>query len=180
MFDRARRAFVTFAVGMAAVTVQVGAAPEIALAQMGRYCERRTTDCWDCADITFPAEIPCVVDACAPGDLCVIEDGTETCFGPSRVCCPAGESCDPPSQSFPCDPCCRPDCTFCGDGVVNGIETCDPPGSDPPPPGGGACRALSCTYCGDGIRNGFEECDGSAAGCTVGDTCTSACTCVVG
>jgi cysteine-rich repeat protein len=66
--------------------------------------------------------------------------------------------------------------------VVNGPnETCDPPGSDPPPPGGNLCRT-DCTYCGDGVtqtQNG-EQCDdannvdndGCHNDCTLGPTPT--------
>jgi cysteine-rich repeat protein len=46
----------------------------------------------------------------------------------------------------------------CGNLVVEAGETCDPPGSDPPPSGGNLCRA-DCTYCGDGFPNGGEDCD---------------------
>jgi cysteine-rich repeat protein len=58
---------------------------------------------------------------------------------------------------------CRNDCTstppsLCGNLTLNPGETCDPPGSDPPPPGGNLCR-VDCTYCGDGIPNGTEACD---------------------
>jgi hypothetical protein len=45
----------------------------------------------------------------------------------------------------------------CGNGSVEGGETCDPPGSLQPP-NGNACRA-DCTYCGDGIPQAPESCD---------------------
>jgi len=37
-----------------------------------------------------------------------------------------GETCDPPGvQQLPKDNLCRPDCTFCGDGIVDQVEFCD-------------------------------------------------------
>src|SRR5262249_27610148 len=54
---------------------------------------------------------------------------------------------------------------FCGNGIVESGETCDPPGSVQPPDGN-VCRA-DCTFCGDGVVNGpvnkddpgYESCD---------------------
>jgi hypothetical protein len=46
---------------------------------------------------------------------------------------------------------------FCGDGVVQAPETCDPPGSIPAGTNN-TCRA-NCTYCGDGITQAGEACD---------------------
>ena len=77
-----------------------------------------------------------------------------------------GETCDPPSNTaeafqFGNDHVvglCRSDCTYCGDGVVNGNEECDTgvafmPSAD--------CKACRIPYCGDGtvdIERG-EQCD---------------------
>lgn len=49
---------------------------------------------------------------------------------------------------------------FCGNGVVDPGETCDPPGSTSamPPGNTNPCRP-DCTYCGDGVQNGTETCD---------------------
>jgi cysteine-rich repeat protein len=50
--------------------------------------------------------------------------------------------------------------TFCGDGIIQAPETCDPPGFPGPGPQPGTCRD-DCTYCGDAIVNGdpVEDCD---------------------
>src|SRR5690349_11882651 len=54
----------------------------------GRYCERTSPMCWDCADITFPAATPCSAPmGCAPGELCVDQSGVPTCFTPTAYCC---------------------------------------------------------------------------------------------
>lgn len=61
----------------------------------------------------------------------------------------------------------------CGDGVVNGSETCDvnaflsSSGCF-----GSGCRS-DCTCCGDGVVNGTEECDDNNV--TSGDGCSSTC-----
>jgi cysteine-rich repeat protein len=87
-----------------------------------------------------------------------------------------GEQCDDGNTID--DDICHNDCTFnqplgCGNGLPDPGETCDPPGSDPPPPGGNLCR-LTCTYCGDGITNSGEPCDD---GNTVDDdSCHNDCT----
>ena len=87
---------------------------------------------------------PCTVDMCNSGGgafLCQHEDCNSVPGGscPSQ-CLPAecgngrldpGETCDPPDPTpvpgRPGDVVCRPDCTFCGDGVVQAGhgETCD-------------------------------------------------------
>jgi len=55
----------------------------------------------------------------------------------------------------------------CGNGVVEGGETCDPPGV-PMPPNNNPCRD-DCTYCGDGVvqSGDGESCDdgNSVSGC---------------
>jgi cysteine-rich repeat protein len=45
----------------------------------------------------------------------------------------------------------------CGNGLLDGGETCDPPGPGQPP-NGNPCRT-DCTYCGDALVNGAETCD---------------------
>ncbi len=74
----------------------------------GRYCERSTDLCWRCADIEFPAAIPCSdASMCGPGMLCVDQSGTPTCFDPVTVCCAAA----------PCEtaPGCMAAASSCGD-----------------------------------------------------------------
>ena len=111
---------------------------------------------------------------------------TPSC-GDGTVTASIGETCDPPGSQTTGE-ICRDDCTFCGDGVVQGNEQCD---------GGATCTAQctwvtgctnpdaynynanavvddgSCIWCGDGTVNGPEECDGGA-------TCTAQCTWVTG
>jgi len=90
----------------------------------------------------------------------------------------AGEACD--DGNMVDDDQCANSCTagpgqqtLCGDDIVGPGETCDPPGSDPAPPGGNLCR-VGCTYCGDGAQNGTEDCDD---GNTVDDdACRNNCT----
>jgi cysteine-rich repeat protein len=91
------------------------------------------------------------------GNLCRTDC---TYCGDARI--QLGEQCDDGNNVD--DDICHNNCTFnqppgCGNGViVMPNETCEPPGSDPPPPGGNLCR-INCTYCGDGIVNSGEQCD---------------------
>jgi hypothetical protein len=105
-----------------------------------------------------------------------IVDGSlgETCDPPGAVqnngnlcrddCTYCGDGVvDPGEECDPgADPECMLDCTiapFCGDGVVDPGEFCDPPGSIPDPSfPDNLCRE-DCTYCGDGVVNDGEECD---------------------
>lgn len=85
-------------------------------------------------------------------------------------------------------------CTYlvrCGDGVLGGIEQCDPPHPgagcaadcrlehgfvcDPPPtpPAPSVPSACHATICGDGVKEGTEACDDHAA--IDGDGCSSTC-----
>jgi TQXA domain-containing protein len=70
-----------------------------------------------------------------------------------------GETCDPPGAPQPNGQFCRDDCTFCGDGHLDGGEACDdgPNNSDIAP---NACRT-DCTLpsCGDGVIDTGETCD---------------------
>jgi len=61
---------------------------------------------------------------------------------------------------------------FCGDGIVDLGETCDPPGV-PQPPSGNDCRG-DCTFCGDFIVDPGEDCDDGNN--TDGDGCENDCT----
>ena len=69
----------------------------------------------------------------------------------------------------------------CGDGAVNGFESCDqsatPNGCGP----GEQCSGCSWCFgvCGDGIRSPSEQCDASAGpdGCAAGYACTGSCYC---
>jgi cysteine-rich repeat protein len=60
----------------------------------------------------------------------------------------------------------------CGNGTLDGDETCDPPGA-PQPPNQNVCRA-DCTFCGDGLVQAGEECDDGNDVDT--DTCRNDCT----
>jgi fibro-slime domain-containing protein len=74
---------------------------------------------------------------------------------------------------------CSMDCAYggyCGDGVVNGTESCDRGAQNGQEYGDDSC-GYDCQpgpRCGDGIRNGAEECDGSlhcSAGCLIEGYC---------
>ena len=98
-----------------------------------------TSDPRDCSDGN-----PCTLDGCenaGGGFLCVNTDCNEvqgkpcpldvpTCLllacGNTIVEAGNGETCDPPgSTMLPNGQPCRADCTYCGDAVKNGSETCD-------------------------------------------------------
>ena len=71
---------------------------------------------------------------------------------------------------------CQLDCTlgdFCGDGTINGPESCDRGALNGQEYGADSCGydCLAGPRCGDGVRNGPEECDGTP-GCL--DDCTMA------
>ncbi len=65
-----------------------------------------------------------------------------------------------------------PFCHYCGNGVLEPGETCDPPGS-PAGASGNPCRA-DCTVCGDGVQDPGEICDDGNA--VPGDGCEQDCT----
>ena len=115
-----------------------------------------------CGNMIVEARETCDPPASDPpppgGNLCRADC---TYCGDARVQTLDGEQCDDGNTID--DDICHNNCTFnqppgCGDGVVVAPETCDPPGSDPPPPGGNLCR-INCTYCGDGVVNSGEQCD---------------------
>ena len=68
-------------------------------------------------------------------------------------------------------------CAWCGDGKINGTDTCDgtafPTGQTPTE--GYRCNACNLEWCGDGKINGTETCDGTTlpAGSPTGSTCTA-------
>jgi hypothetical protein len=61
----------------------------------GRHCERRTDQCWVCADIAFPAEIGCR-KSCRRSQVCVTQHGQDLCLPATRVCCLPNQPCDTP------------------------------------------------------------------------------------
>jgi len=82
---------------------------------------------------------------------------------------------------------------LCGDGLVEGLETCDPPGSavtdcccavcERPGSGDPSCRPCSgcrpdCTYCGDGVVDAAEQCDDGNF--VEGDACDASCRVICG
>lgn len=72
------------------------------------------------------------------------------------------------------------DCAFCGDGIVDAPEICDPPFSIMGCPDGSSCNATcdGCrTVCGDGRLAASEVCDPPFAqqGCPQGEVCSAAC-----
>ena len=79
-----------------------------------------------------PASCP---TSCDDGDACTIDalEGsaaacTAACVTTAEITeCVAGDGCCPAGCSLPTDP----DCAVCGDSVIEGPETCDPPGSCP-------------------------------------------------
>ena len=114
----------------------------------------------------------CDMGACQPLPTC--DDGTmngmETdvdCGGMMCATCDEGEMCgeDDDCSTALCDggTCTTP---VCGDGAVEGLETCDE-GSDGTPMETADCD-VDCTavMCGDGVQNisALEECDGDGAG----------------
>ena len=114
--------------GAAVILLFVGASAAHA---GGRYCERRTDLCWDCADIQFPAEIPCTdPSGCSGGELCVNQSDVPTCFTPTEYCC----------ASAPCEtaPGCSGSASSCGDVEPDGrFDHCTFLSDCPPPPDGG-------------------------------------------
>lgn len=159
------------------------------LVQAGEACDDGNTDDTDACRNDCTLNQP---PACGNGSL----DAGETCdppgsdpFPPGGNLCRTtcnycgdgivndGESCDDGNTDD--NDACRNNCTVntaptCGDGSLNQPgETCDPPGSDPPPAGGELCRS-DCTYCGDGVVDGAEECDD--ANTNDGDACRNDCT----
>ncbi len=115
------------------------------------------TSCGD--DLVGPGETcdPPGSDPAPPGgSLCRV--GCTYCGDGAQN---SGEACD--DGNLVDDDACRNDCTLmppnpCGNFQIDAGETCDPPGSDPPPAGGGLCR-VNCTYCGDNGLQAGEDCD---------------------
>lgn len=91
---------------LAAVVAGSIAVSATADAADGRYCERRTSLCWDCADISFPAAIPCAdASACTALDLCVDQDAAPACLPSTYVCCDQAPCERPPQCPDPANSC---------------------------------------------------------------------------
>lgn len=116
----------------------------------------------------------------APGVDCTLPCRTAppqdscTCCGDDVLQASAGEQCDgvifepgAPATHGPC----RNDCTFCGDGAVNGGEECDDGNAVD---NDGCTNACTNPRCGDGIVQAPEECDDGNL--VNNDACTNACT----
>jgi len=113
-----------------------------------------------------------IVDACAPGCLTPPSCGDgqlQVAVGDFSEECDLGTAGNTGGYGG-----CTASCQlgpYCGDGDVDGSETCDTPGSFTTYASGpGACNynCRQAPYCGDGTRNGTEICDGGA-------NCNSSC-----
>lgn len=60
----------------------------------GRQCERTSERCWRCADISFPAKIPCSQTSPCSG-VCVEQNGAPQCLATGEFCC-SKPPCDRP------------------------------------------------------------------------------------
>jgi hypothetical protein len=69
-------------------------APPAAPKNRGRHCIRAGESCWRCADIEFPASVPCTLPGC--NGVCVERSGTKVCADAKRWCCADGEACSVP------------------------------------------------------------------------------------
>ena len=89
---------------------------------------------------------------CGAALICVAGGCVAPTCGDDVVTTEVGETCDGSAG-------CRPDCTACGDGVVDDGEDCDS-GARNSDSERGACRT-DCTEarCGDGVRDPGEGCD---------------------
>lgn len=73
---------------------------------------------------------------------------------------------------------CRADCTlaFCGDGVVDAMESCDDGDANSDDPGANCRSNCALATCGDGIVDAGEQCDdGLANSDTAPDACRTTC-----
>lgn len=87
-----------------------------------------------------------------------------------------GESCEPPGDAqAPFDNLCRGDCTFCGDGIQDAGEQCEPAGTTFAD--GTICRE-DCTIqqCGDGVLDPGEQCEPAGTTLVTGEICRLDCT----
>lgn len=102
-------------------------------------------------------------------------------FGPPAPFCgdgniDPGETCDPPGQPMGEPDECRDNCTFCGDGVLNGDEECDD-GNNDPNDGCDPYCVVEAPFCGDGEVNApGETCDPPGQPLDQPDECRDDCT----
>jgi cysteine-rich repeat protein len=131
----------------------------------GETCDRTDTGTSGCTAVGSGRADACRPDG-APVDSC-------TCCGDGFIQATSGETCDDGNDVN--TDACRTNCTFCGDGIVNGGEVCDD---------GNAVNTDCCTNacalpdCGDGIvtttcPGSNEECDDANLVNT--DCCTNVC-----
>ena len=109
--------------------------------------------------------------SCTDGDSCTIDQMTGSSANCNVACshiiittCVAGDGCCPAGCNANTDSDCSP---TCGNTVVEGGETCDPPSSCP-------------TSCNDGNACTSDQMTGSSANCNVTCSHTSVTTCVTG
>ena len=109
--------------------------------------------------------------SCTDGDSCTVDQMTGSsancnvaCSHTSITTCVAGDGCCPAGCNANADSDCSPSC---GNGVVEGGETCDPASSCP-------------TSCTDGNACTLDQMTGSSANCNVTCSHTSITTCVAG
>ena len=144
-------------------------------------CNAQHNNCvyeFDCRVPGDSGEDCCGSDDCVSG-LCDEQTGecgyVERCQ--DTYCCGDGTICkdhNDCTRDVCVDGCCefQPLESCCGNGTLEGDETCDPPGSEVGS-NGALCRE-DCTYCGDGNVDRNEACDDGNTDDT--DDCRSNCT----
>lgn len=70
-----------------------------------RYCTRGSDGCWDCVDMQFPEEIPCLGPTPGCNGICVHAGPHARCAPASHVCCASG-ACETPPITGDCEPEC--------------------------------------------------------------------------
>lgn len=145
-------------------------------------------DCTYCGDGATDASEQCDDGNSNDNDTCRNDCTLSSTCGDGTVNAP-GETCEPPGSTQGNGNVCRVDCTYCGDGNVDGGEQCDDgnsndsdgcandctfnafcgdgsvnaPGETCDPPGStesnGNTCQVDCTYCGDGNVDAGETCD---------------------
>ena len=142
-------------------------------------------------DVDLQSSVGVTVDAGAPGvfghldviahqglevdslaSLSALPDG-EVTLSYRKTAMVAPDAVIAPTSLLQMDPTLAP-CPVCGDGVAEGMEECDGPGTCPAPaeclPAGSPGQCTCSQACGNGTRDPGEQCDGTDLG---GATCIS-------